>query len=342
MYYEISVYCKELPRIRNLDPGIFLCYKYIWIFAYFRHQPVFAPRKKMGHTFYIVGIFSGACGTGGVVTPLRLPIFISYTYQAMLRTRFKKDIVCEFIPSSKPSHKVIILAHGIPGVPKANETMEFWSRKGFWVFFPRYRGTWESGGEFLKHSPEKDILDVIDGIGKGFLDLWSGAVFHIPNSIFYIFGGSFGGPAAILCSRDPRVTKAVAFAPVIDWKAPSDEPMDQLGAFIPKGFGNSYRFSKKNWNRLSRNEFYSPVSLLSSPPFPRGSAESSRRGGRNFDGKKLLIFHAKDDTCVPFSYTKKFAQKTGSKLITLRTGGHFGFNKSIEPKVYKEIKKFIS
>ncbi len=259
----------------------------------------------------------------------------------MFRTRFKKEIVCEFIPPQKSSRRVIVLAHGMPGVPKAKETMEFWSKKGFWVFLPRYRGTWESSGEFLKHSPEKDILDVIDGIVRGFSDLWSGAVFHIPNSIFYIFGGSFGGPAAILCSRDPRVTKAVAFAPVIDWEAPSDEPMDQLGAFLPKGFGNCYRFSKKNWNRLSRNEFYSPISLLSSPPRLRRGAGGGVVG-QVFDGKKLLIFHAKDDTCVPYSYTKKFAEKVGAKLVTLRSGGHFGFNKSIEPKIYNEIRKFIA
>ncbi|MDO8620163.1 MAG: prolyl oligopeptidase family serine peptidase [bacterium] len=277
----------------------------------------------------------------------------------MFRTRFKKEIVCEFLPpfrkevpsprgggfnsrAQKPA-KVIILAHGMPGAPKAKEVMEFWSKKGFWVFFPRYRGTWESGGEFLKHSPEKDILDVIDELPKGFKDLWTGNSYKLSAKSYklFIFGGSFGGPAAILCSRDPRVTKSVAFAPVIDWEAPSDEPMGELGAFLPIGFGNSYRFSKKNWNRLSRNEFYSPVSLLLPPPFLRGSAESSRRGGRNFDGKKLLIFHAQDDTCVPYSYTKKFTEKVGAKLITLRTGGHFGFNKSIEPKVYKEIKKFL-
>ena len=266
----------------------------------------------------------------------------------MFRTRFKKEIVCEFIPpafafpsrnasaeqskatAGKPFHtssKVIILAYGMPGVPKAKETMEFWSKKGFWVLFPRYRGTWESDGEFLKHSPEKDILDVIDELPKGFTDIWSGKQFQLPSNGYqlYIFGGSFGGPAAILCPRDPRITKAVAFAPVIDWEAPSDEPMDQLGSFLPHGFGNCYRFSKKNWNRLSQNEFYSPV-----------------KEADTIDGRKLLLVHAKDDTCVPYSYTKKFAEQTRAKLITLRSGGHFGFNKSVESKIYKEIKKFIA
>ena len=234
--------------------------------------------------------------------------------------------MAEFLPPARLSKRVIILARGMPGVPKANETMEFWSKKGFWVFFPRYRGTWESGGEFLRKSPHEDIFDVIDEIPKGFVDLWSGKKLKVNFQQLFILGGSFGGPAAILCSRDPHVTKAVAFAPVIDWGAPSkDEPMDKLGAFLPLGFGNGYRFSKKNWNRLSRNEFYSPVKEVDT-----------------IDGSKLLLFHAKDDGSVPYSRTKKFAEKTGAKLITLRSGGHFGVSKSIEPKIYKYIKKFLS
>ena len=246
----------------------------------------------------------------------------------ILRTRFKKDIVCEFLPPTRLSRRVIILAHGMPGVPKAKETMEFWSKKGFWVFSPRYRGTWESGGEFLKESPEEDILDGIDGLPKGFVDLWSGKHYTLnaKRLTLYVFGGSFGGPAAILVSRDPRVTKAVAFAPVIDWTAPSkDEPMDKLGAFLPRGFGNAYRFSKKNWTRLSRNEFYSPL-----------------KEADTIDGKKLLIFHSKDDGSVSYSRTKKFAEKTDAKLVTLQHGGHFGVSKSIEPRIYKHIKKFLS
>lgn len=243
------------------------------------------------------------------------------------RTRFNKDIVCEFLPPSRPSNKVIIFCKGLPGLPRFPEVLEFWAKKGYWVFLPRYRGTMESDGEFLKESPEKDILDVIDELPKSFSDLWSGKRYHLPSTSYrlYIFGGSFGGPAAILCSRDPRVTKAVAFAPVIDWEAPSEEePMDKLGAFIPKAFGKCYRFSPKNWDRLSHNEFYSPL-----------------KEAETIDGKKLLIFHAKNDESCYYPCTKDFAKKTGAKLITLRTGGHFGFSKSIEPKIYKEIKKFL-
>ena len=247
----------------------------------------------------------------------------------LFRTRFNKDIVTEFLPPTrrqqgKPA-SVIILCKGMPGAPKANETMEFWAKKGFWVFFPRYRGTWESGGEFLKCSPHEDILDVIDELPKGFTDLWSGKKYKVRPTELYVFGASFGGPAAILCSRDPRVTKAVAFASLVSWSVEtSGEPMGKLGKFIPQAFGNCYRFSRRNWNRLSRGEFYDPVREIAS-----------------VTGKKLLMLHAKDDTVVPFAPTKKFAEKIGAQFVALQTGGHFGYLRSTEPRLYKVIRKFI-
>lgn len=112
--------------------------------------------------------------------------------------------------------------------------------------------------------------------------------------------------------------------------------MDKLGRFIPQAFGNCYRFSQKNWNRLSRNQFYSPVSLIL-PTFPRGE----KKGGNSFDGSKLLLIHATDDSSVPYSYTKRLAAKTGAQLITLRSGGHFGFSKSLDPRIYRHIRRFI-
>jgi len=257
----------------------------------------------------------------------------------ILRTRFKRDIVCEFLPPARTSKKVLILCYGMPGVQKDKATMEFWSKKGFWVFFPRYRGTWESGGEFLKNSPEQDILDVIGEIPKGFTDLWSGKNYRLPSTgcELSVLGASFGGTAAVLASRDRRVRKAVALSPVIDWRVETpDEPMDKLAEYIPRAFGGCYRFSKKNWGRLSRGEFFNPADETAT-----------------IDGKKLLIVHAKDDLVATYPPARMFARRTGAELMTFtRNGGplrlrsgeasHFGLAKSTEPHIYKHIKKFFS
>ncbi|OGZ44854.1 MAG: hypothetical protein A2844_01070 [Candidatus Ryanbacteria bacterium RIFCSPHIGHO2_01_FULL_48_80] len=125
-----------------------------------------------------------------------------------LRTRFKKEIVTEFLPPrGRDTGKVIIFCSGMPSVPAKREFLEFYSKKGFWTFAPRYRGTWESGGKFLARSPHEDILDIIDELPRGFISFFDGKRYRVKPKRLYIFGSSFGGPAALLCSRDPRVTK---------------------------------------------------------------------------------------------------------------------------------------
>src|ERR1700758_5223491 len=91
----------------------------------------------------------------------------------MFRTRFARDIVTEFLPPVRTGkiQKAIILCDGMPSIPRKQSLSEFLSAKGYWVFYPRYRGAWESGGEFLARSPHLDILDVIGGLAQEFREL---------------------------------------------------------------------------------------------------------------------------------------------------------------------------
>src|SRR3990167_7073410 len=126
------------------------------------------------------------------------------------RARFKRQIMTEFIhPKDIKSRKVIIFCSGVPGSPDKDDVLEFWAKKGYWTFFPRFRGSWESTGTFLQHSLEKDVLDTIDGLSGKFEDYWTHKKFRLKPSHITIVGSSFGGPAAILATRDKRVNKAV-------------------------------------------------------------------------------------------------------------------------------------
>src|SRR6204780_4152717 len=111
----------------------------------------------------------------------------------MFRTRFQRDIVTEFLPPARAGkmQRVIIVCDGMPSMPRKQPLAEFLCGKGYWVFYPRYRGAWERDGEFMERSPHLDILAVI--------------------------GGSFGGGGANLASLDPRVKKVIANCPVVDW-----------------------------------------------------------------------------------------------------------------------------
>lgn len=246
---------------------------------------------------------------------------MKYTF----RTRFKKEIVAGYLPPSKKSDKVIIFCQGMPTNSSKVDLINFFSKKGYWIFVPRYRGTWESDGDFLKYSPEKDIIDVIDSLPRGFEDAYTGKIHKIKPSRITLIGSSFGGPAAILASRDKRVDAVIAIAPVIDWrKMGRDEPIDWVEKFTRKGFGQGYRFSHQNWKKLSSGEFYSPMHEAAS-----------------IDGSKVTIFQAKDDGSVPYRTTVSFSKRTCSRLFLLKRGGHAITGYLTKPSFFKKIKKFL-
>jgi alpha-beta hydrolase superfamily lysophospholipase len=262
----------------------------------------------------------------------------------MLRTRFKKDIVAEFLPprqargklprKGRRAHgkkievdgvKVVILCAGAPSVPSLRPLMEFLSKKGFWAFVPRYRGSWESSGRFLKISLERDILDVIDELPRGFTDLASGVRYRVKPKSIYLLASSFGGPAGILASRDPRVTKVVAFSPVIDWRAPSKaEPFGWFEKYVREAFGEAYRVGEREWAKLRSGKFYNPAMHAD-----------------EIDGRKLLIFHAKDDESVGWRPVAKFAKRVGARMKLYKRGGHLRMNFFMRPAVWRQVKKFL-
>src|SRR4029450_9750154 len=135
----------------------------------------------------------------------------------MFRTRFKDEIVAEFLPPTRTTRKqrLIILCDGMPSIPRKQPLSEFLAAKGFWVIYPRYRGARESGGEFLAMSPHEVILDVLDKLPKELEDIAFGQRFRLAPDQVFVIGGSFGGAAAILFSLDPRVKRVIANCPVV-------------------------------------------------------------------------------------------------------------------------------
>jgi pimeloyl-ACP methyl ester carboxylesterase len=137
----------------------------------------------------------------------------------MFRTRFKNEIVAEFLPPSRTSktQKLIILCDGMPSIPRKQSLGEFLAARGFWVIYPRYRETWESGGEFLAKSPHEDIVDLLDELPKELREIAFDQRFWLAPHQIFVIGGSFGGAAAILLSLERRVARVVANCPVVDW-----------------------------------------------------------------------------------------------------------------------------
>jgi pimeloyl-ACP methyl ester carboxylesterase len=264
----------------------------------------------------------------------------------MFRTRFGREIVAEFLPPGRAvkspavrtmktprariakKDRVIVLCDGMPGLPRKQGLAEFLAAKGYWVFYPRYRGAWESGGKFLERSPERDILEVIDGLGGEIRELAFGKKFRVRAAEIFVIGGSFGGAAAILCSLDERVNKVVANCPVVDWGILRDEEKTETSnpnyaAYIREAFGQAYRLSDGNWKKLYGGKFYNPAHHIP-----------------EIEAAKIMMFHAKDDPHVPYESVVKFARQTGATLKLLKRGGHLSTDKVVR-KYWQEIEKFL-
>lgn len=216
----------------------------------------------------------------------------------------------------------------MPSIPRKQSLAEFLAARGFWVIYPRYRGAWESDGKFLEKSPHQDILDVLDALPGELQDFAFGERFRLSPEEIYVIGGSFGGAAAILLSLEPRIRRAVANCPVVDWsildKAEKAETSKESYAeYIREAFGNAYRLSDVNWNKLRRGDFYNPWHHRS-----------------EIIGSKLMLFHAKDDPNVPYERTREFAQLTQATIQTIQHGGHISTDYVVR-KYWAKIRKFF-
>jgi pimeloyl-ACP methyl ester carboxylesterase len=248
----------------------------------------------------------------------------------MFRTRFKKEIVAEFLPPSRPRkrERVILLCDGMPSMPRKQALADFLSKRGFWVIYPRWRGAWESDGQFLAKSPEQDLSDVIDELPKGLRESAFGKKFKLSPDEIFVIGGSFAGSAAILSSLDPRVKRVLANCPVVDWSILRDEQGKETSnpsyaAYIREAFGNGYRLTERNWNKLHSGIFFNPVHRLT-----------------ELTASKILIFHAKDDPYVPWRSVGDFAASAGVKLRLLRRGGHLS-TEHVVRTYWEEIARFF-
>jgi len=246
------------------------------------------------------------------------------------RTRIGKDIVAEFVvPSSKKAQhegKVAILCQGAPTMPGKSSVLAFLAEKGFYAIVPRYRGTWESSGMFLKREPTEDITEVIDALAKPLLSLWEEVEYRLPKKIqVYLFASSFGGPAAFFLSTDKRVSKVVAFSPVCDWTVASDtEPLDVMDALTKRYYGEGYRLVKNAWKKLKKGDFYNPMTAID-----------------RIDPKKVLIFHTEDDDVVSIASVERYAVATDTRLLVSEEGGHMGLSEIMDPATWRHIGGFL-
>jgi len=114
----------------------------------------------------------------------------------------------------------------------------------------------------------------------------------------------------------------------VDWAILRQEQKKETSnpsyaAYIRAAFGNGFRLSDRNWNKLSDGKFYSPIYHAS-----------------EITASKVTMFHAKDDPYVPYRSVARFAKLTGARLKLLRRGGHLSTDMTVR-KYWPLIRRFF-
>lgn len=236
------------------------------------------------------------------------------------------EIIFEFTPPQKSSCGIIVICEGLPSVPKRKELMVMLANNGFIVIFPRYKGTWESGGEFLKESPIKDIEEVLQVIKKGeVVELHASKKIKFPNCPIHLLGSSFGASVALALAGDKHIAKIVALSAIVDFKkhneTNNEEDLILVGEFIKRAFGEGYRFNDNRWREMANGNVFNP---------PQNINQET--------ANNILIGYGKLDSKVNYKKIETYISDNKIKNVILEpNGGHLTFSKLSQETLDKII-----
>ena len=199
----------------------------------------------------------------------------------------------------------LINCPGLPSSPDSSKLKKF-AEKGFYIFNLRYKGTWESEGEFLEVSPVNDVALVIDLIKKRKIkEIYGKTILKLPNLKISIIGSSFGGSVALCCSN-LKVDSIIAICPVINFKSLSKHHILNLKGFLKEAYGNCYRFNDIKFDKMLNSEILSPANYINSKT------------------STLIIQGLQDKTINPNGVINFYNSITNKnkKLILVKNGGH--------------------
>lgn len=229
----------------------------------------------------------------------------------ILKSHYGK-IFFEFL-THKDKRDTIILLGGFPGSTQKDEMMYFFYEKGFNVFFPRFKGTFQSEGEFLETNPVEDLLLFIKELKKEQAkNLWDLSKVNFKIGKINVVGDSFSGAIACglgACSED--ISKIILASPVLDYKKHNidgnEQDLDALTLFVKRAYKNLYRYS---FNSLQKeiNKF----------------KEISPNFYLKLLDKPILLFHDPNDRSVSMKHGKVlFGDMKNCRIIKTNMGHGF-------------------
>jgi len=235
----------------------------------------------------------------------------------------------EFVLQDRSADAIIIL----PGFPSGNDfsdLMAFFYEKGYHVFVPRYRGTYQSAGVFLSKSPVDDIAFFMENLDSGYAkNMWDmkRETFKINKKI--LVSGSFGGSIALgLAARYGKISHLILQAPVWDFRTHNaeggEQDFDKITEFVRSSYKNCYRFRFKSLTKkLGKFDELNPAYYL-----PRVKEIP------------ILVMHDPNDNEVLLKHTKEHMTFLERGTYLEHYLGH-KLTRDILAAYWKDIDKFI-
>ena len=240
-------------------------------------------------------------------------------------------IFFEFVLQDRLADAIIILP-GFPSGNDFNELIAFFFERGYHVFVPRYRGSYQSAGIFLSKNPVDDLIYFIDNLDEGSAkNLWDmkKEEFRINKKI--LLSVNFGGPIALgVAAKSGNVSHVILEAPIWDFKVHNEggdeRDLQNLTEFVRNAYKNCYRFKFKGMTRkLNKFEELNPAYYL-----PKLSES----------GIPLLIMHDPNDKIVSIKHTRQKLALLPKATYLEHYLGH-KLNRDLLVAYWKEIDKFI-
>ena len=178
-------------------------------------------------------------------------------------------IFFEFVLQDRTADAVIILP-GFPGRNDYNELISVFFDRGYHVFVPRYRGSYQSSGDFLSKNPVDDLIMFDRNLKKGKAkSLWDNKVQQFKINKKILIAGSFGGPIACgLATKQPGFSHIILASPVWDFKKHNEkndeQDLEKLTKFVQRAYKNCYRVKFNNMQeRIFKFKDLQPENYLS-------------------------------------------------------------------------------
>lgn len=236
------------------------------------------------------------------------------------------DLFFEFLTHEEPSDTIIYL-EGFPSSGFHDDMIKFLYEKGYNVFVPHYRGTYQSKGKFLSRNIVKDFVEFVEELRKEkAVNLWdmSTVGFGIKNLI--LIGGSFSGAVCCGLASEVEFHKMILSAPVLDFRKmnerDNEEDLEHLMQFVKRAYSNVIRFHFKNLpEQISKYketlpEYYEPKLNL-----------------------PILVLHDPKDETVSIKSSKELAERKSNVKLIEHNYGH-GSWKPLE-KEWSKVSKFL-